>query len=246
MAGRIWTEEDINYLEEKWGVVSVDVIAKKLNRTILSVRKKASYLKLGKWIDNIQYIKFKDLIIALGYSRSGYCYLKKKLKDLDFPILIKKVSKMKIEVVDIEEFWKWAEKNKNELNFANFNEGVLGKEPNWVKEKRKADQINPAKVNVKKRWTKEEDNLLIAKVKSNNYTYKMISEDLFRTESAIKRRLINLNVPYRPIPEEWKLWSEEEENKAITLREQGYDCFAIGRILGRTQMSVVDKLRSYF
>ncbi|EIA17562.1 hypothetical protein [Clostridium perfringens] len=42
MAGRIWTEEDINYLEEKWGVVSVDVIAKKLNRTILSVRKKAS------------------------------------------------------------------------------------------------------------------------------------------------------------------------------------------------------------
>lgn len=246
MAGRKWTEEEVVYLEERWGVVSIDVIAKKLNRTVGSVRKKAYYLKLGKWIDNIQYIKFKDLIIALGYSRSGYGYLKKKLKDLDFPILVKKVSKMKIEVVDVEEFWKWAEKNKNELNFANFNDGVLGKEPSWVKEKRKADQINPAKVNVKKKWTKEEDNLLIAKVKSNNYTYKMISEDLFRTESAIKRRLIDLNVPYRPIPEGWKSWSEEDEKKAIILRKKGYDCFAIGRILGRTQMSVDDKLRSYF
>ncbi|XZI50808.1 hypothetical protein ACSXD3_12960 [Clostridium perfringens] len=246
MAGRIWTEEDINYLREKWGLVSVDVIAKKLNRTVISVRKKASYLKLGKWIDNIQYIKFRELIMALGYSESGYCYLKKKFKLLNFPMISKKVSKMKIEVVDIEEFWKWAEKNKSELNFANFNEGVLGKEPNWVKEKRKSDQINPAKVNVKKRWTKEEDNLLIAKVKSNTYTYKMISEDLFRTESAIKRRLMDLNVPYRPIPEGGKPWSEEEENKAIMLREKGYDCFAIGRILGRTQMSVDDKLRSYF
>ena len=40
LAGRIWTEEDINYLEEKWGSASVDIIAKKLNRTIVSVRKK--------------------------------------------------------------------------------------------------------------------------------------------------------------------------------------------------------------
>ena len=246
MAGRIWTEEDINYLEEKWGSVSVDIIAKKLNRTIVSVRKKASALKLGKWINNTQYIKFKDLIISLGYSRSGYGYLKNKLKELGFPVLVKKVSKMKIEVVDIEEFWEWAEKNKSELNFANFNDGALGKEPSWVKEKRKADQMNPAKVNVKKRWTKEEDNLLIAKVKSNTYTYKMLSEDLSRTETAIKRRLMDLNVPYRPIPEGWKPWSEEEENKALTLKEKGYDCFAIGRILGRTQMSVDDKLRSCF
>ncbi len=106
--------------------------------------------------------------------------------------------------------------------------------------------MNPAKVNVKKRWTKEEDNLLIAKVKSNTYTYKMLSEDLSRTETAIKRRLMDLNVPYRPIPEGWKPWSEEEENKALTLKEKGYDCFAIGRILGRTQMSVDDKLRSCF
>lgn len=246
MAGRIWTEEDINYLEEKWGSVSVDIIAKKLNRTIVSVRKKASALKLGKWIDNIQYIKFRELIMALGYSESGYCYLKKKFKLLNFPMISKKVSKMKVEVVDIEEFWKWAEKNKSELNFANFKEGSLGKEPSWVKEKRKADRMNPAKVNVKKRWTKEEDNLLIAKVKSNTYTYKMLSEDLSRTETAIKRRLMDLNALYRPIPDGGRTWSKAEENKAIILKEKGYDCFAIGKILGRTQMSVDDKLRSCF
>lgn len=244
MAGRKWTEEEVAYLEERWGVVSVDVIANKLNRTVISVRKKASLLNLGKWINNIQHIKFRELIMALGYSESGYCYLKKKLKTLEFPIAVKKVSKMKVEVVDIEEFWKWAEQNKNELNFANFNEGCLGKEPDWVKEKRIADKMNPAKTKVKKRWTKEEDNLLIAKVKSNTYTYKMLSEDLVRSENAIKRRLMNLNVPYRPVPEGWKSWSEEEENKALTLKEKGYDCFAIGKILGRTQMSVSDKLRS--
>lgn len=185
------------------------------------------------------------MIITLGYSRSGYGYLKNKLKELGFPVLVKKVSKMKIEVVDIEEFWKWAEENKGELNFANFKEGSLGKEPSWVKEKRKADRMNPAKVNVKKRWTKEEDNLLISKVKSNTYTYKMLSEDLSRTETAIKRRLMDLNVPYRPIPDGGRTWSKAEENKAIILKEKGYDCFAIGKILGRTQMSIDDKLRSY-
>lgn len=244
MAGRKWTEKEVDYLKEKWGVVSIDIIAKKLNRTIVSVRKKATSLGLGRWIDNIQYIKFKELILTLGYSNSGYCNLKKKLKTLNFPILIKTVSKMKIEVVDIEEFWKWTEKNKSILNFALLEPGTLGKEPDWVKEKRKADQMNPAKVKVKKRWTKEEDNLLIAKVKSNKYTYKMLSEEFSRTETAIKRRLSNLNTLCRPIPEIWKPWSEEEEIKALTLKEKGYDCFSIGKILGRNQMSVDNKLRA--
>ena len=37
------------------------------------------------------------------------------------------------------DFWKWAEQNQNFLDFSNFEENVLGVEPDWAKRKRKND-----------------------------------------------------------------------------------------------------------
>ena len=197
---------------------------------------------LGKHLENREGMLFRDLLEALGYSRFN-SYTVKRLKKLDFPFIYKASVNKKFRMVKIEEFWKWAEKNKGELNFANFPKNALGKEPDWVDEKRKIDLMNPSKVNYRRKWTKDEDRLLIEKVKSNRYTYQMISRDLNRTECAISRRLLYLGVPYRPIPQDNHIkWTVEENLKMIELHKRGYDTNAISKILNKTQLSICSRL----
>lgn len=43
-------------------------------------------------------------------------------------------------VIKIDEFWDWAEKNKEVVRFNKLEENALGKEPKWVKEKRYLDK----------------------------------------------------------------------------------------------------------
>ena len=67
-----------------------------------------------------------------------------QLKKLNIP-LVKVVRCQSKEMVDMRKFWEWAEENKKQLNFAKFEKGALGKEPDWVDEKRKLDYKNPTK-----------------------------------------------------------------------------------------------------
>ena len=43
----------------------------------------------------------------------------------------------------MEEWWEWAEKNRDLLDFSIFEEKILGEEPAWAKEKRKHDTMKP-------------------------------------------------------------------------------------------------------
>ena len=49
------------------------------------------------------------------------------------------VKNNRFRVIDIDDFWKWAEKNKSILDFSRFEKYGLGAEPEWVDIKRKAD-----------------------------------------------------------------------------------------------------------
>lgn len=117
-------------------------------------------------------------------------------------------------MIDIEDFWKWAEKNKSLLDFSRFDKYTLGAEPDWVDEKRKADfkklqlhgQHNAA-------WTKAEDDRLRYLLEKNRYTYSELAQELRHSEGAIKRRILDLGIETRPVrcpPEngqrkKWKL-----------------------------------------
>ena len=239
---RTWTDEECSFLEEKWGVFTIPTLAKILGRSIGAVKQKANRMGLGTHLENREEITFRNLLEALGYSRYN-SYLVNRLRKLDFPFVYKASIKKKFRMVKIDEFWKWAEKNKCEINFAKFPKNALGKEPKWVDEKRRADLMNPSKVNPRRKWTKDEDRLLIEKVKSNRYTYQMLSRDLNRTECAISRRLLYLGVPYRPIPQDNHIkWTVEENLKMIELHKRGYDTNAISKILNKTQLSICSRL----
>ena len=107
--GRTWTKEEIYYLSDKYGQTSIKQIAKNLNRTQSAVRNKITRLKLGKFLENGDYIVFNQLKIALGYSGSGSYMNKSWIKDRGLPVHRKKVENNYFTVIKIDEFWKWAD-----------------------------------------------------------------------------------------------------------------------------------------
>ena len=51
-APSMWTKEEEQYLRESWGYISVEAIAKKMNRSLNSIKSKATKMKLGASIEN--------------------------------------------------------------------------------------------------------------------------------------------------------------------------------------------------
>ncbi|MFL0167688.1 hypothetical protein [Candidatus Clostridium helianthi] len=243
MGAKNWTKEEVGLLEDKWGSTPIPQIAKQLGRTIHSIKCKAYKIGLDTFIDCGEYVTFNKFTKAIGYGGS-YGYLEKRLLKLDFPLKHKKSIKMRYKVVYIKDFWIWAEQHKQDISFAKFEKGMLGEEPDWVQEKRKADSSNPSKLNHNRKWTKAEDNLLIEKTKLCRYTYKDLARDFNRTENAIKRRLHDLAVPYRPVPLDTHVkWTDEENKKMFELHEKGYDTYAIAQALNKTHLSISDRLK---
>ena len=61
---RTWTKEEIEYLKEKWGNVSIPIQSKKLNRSVNAVKLKAVRLNLGPMLENGAYETLNQLAIA--------------------------------------------------------------------------------------------------------------------------------------------------------------------------------------
>lgn len=237
-----WTQEELDFLEEKWGVLSKNLIAKKLNRSLNSVIVKAVRLGLGRYINARDEITLNLLINTLGYKNS-YSWVSKKFENHNIPIKKMKIIDKSVKMVNINEFWEWAEKNKEILNFADFEEGALGKEPLWVKEKRNIDKNSLNKINRNRLWTKYEEQLLISKVKSMRYTYEELSKEFNRTEGAIKSRLNKLQTPYRPLERDRHIiWTEEENNTLLQMYKDGYGANQIARKINKSEFSVKERV----
>lgn len=207
---RRWTKEEVNYLFEQWGTVNIKTISKKLGRTESAISNKAFRLGLGKQIESGEYVTVNQLFIALGYASFDSTKLESWVKNRKFPIKYKVLRKRKFKVIYIDDFWKWAEKNKNFIDFSKFTKYMLGKEPKWVESKRQNDILKSSKYKSSK-WTQKEDEYLIFLVNQFKYSYQEISQLTGRTVGAISRRLVDLNVKSRPIrANTHNKWTEEE------------------------------------
>lgn len=137
--GRTWTPDDIEYLQDKWGVVSIKGIAKHLGRSLNSVKFKAAKVGLGDPRMNFEGITVCQLAKALGRE---YGILKVWILKYGMPAR-KKVfcQDSRVLIIGYDDFWKWAEQYKELLNLAKMEENLIGPEPPWVKIKRKADLL---------------------------------------------------------------------------------------------------------
>lgn len=133
-----WTDEETELLREWWGTVSYKELAKRFNRSVLSVTNRANYIGLGASCDADKFLTFRTVYNALyGYNPSvkGEQRLFKK----GFPVKVKIFCKKRYKLVEPDALWEWLKNHKDEFDFTRFSEYALGPEPDWVKEKRKSD-----------------------------------------------------------------------------------------------------------
>ena len=237
---RPWTEEEEEFLAENWGMFSMEHIAKKLNRTPHAIQIRAVKLGLGPFLESGDYITLNQLLLQLrGYN--GRTYTVKQWIEKGLPVKTKKVKSSSFKVVNLDDFWEWAEKNRTLIDFSKLEENALGKEPDWVKEQRKAD------IEMKKfkrgPWTKAEDKRLINLLREFRWTYKEISEKLNRTEGAIKRRMLDLGLKERPVRmSNHNPWTKEEEEIVIELYNKGYQPDIMTQYINRSAQAIRGKI----
>ncbi|MED1125307.1 hypothetical protein [Bacillus atrophaeus] len=236
--GKLWSKEEIDFLQERWGSVSIKRIAKNLNRTTNAVKTKAQRIGLGDARTHYDGITAYQLSLALNVS---YSTIKSWIDKHDFPVKQKLFAeKERVNVVSYDDFWKWAENHKQMIDFSKVEPLILGAEPEWVEVKRGADKIRKKNVSP---WTKEEENKLRGMVNSYQYTYPEIAKALGRTEGAIKRRLKELDIKARPLrlSNHVKYTSKEVET-IVDLYNKGYSLEVISERVGKSALGVRGKL----
>lgn len=235
-----WKQDEVEYLMSKWGQISIIAIATKLCRTESAIINKARRLKLGPHLENGDCISLNQLYMAMRGTWGG-TYTKQQWIEKGLPVRTHKVKNCSFVVVNLDDFWKWAKKNRTILDFSKLEENILGKEPDWVKEQRKIDQLNSYFKRTP--WTTEEDNLLKDLLKQYRYTYKELSIRLRRSEGAIKKRVIELDIKHRPLRmPNHNPWTVEETNQLIELYNKGHGRNTIARYIDRSSQACSGKI----
>ena len=114
---RRWTQEEIDYITENFGTVSLSAMGRRLGRSPEAVKLKAARLGMRDMLHSGDMITFFELVQAVG-SAGSYSWVRQKWERYGFPFHRRKVINNSFLMVDIGEFWKWAEQHKDILNFA--------------------------------------------------------------------------------------------------------------------------------
>lgn len=241
-----WTPEDEVILCECWGTMTVAGLCKKLNRSKNAVMMKVNRLGLPPYLESGEYITMRQLILALGYSGSSDSYkIKSWLQNRGFPVRNKRHTKKVVRVVFLDEFWKWAEKNRSFLDFSKMEPLALGAEPEWVAEQRRKD-FQAFAIQRKDPWTPEEDGRLKILVEQQRYGYAELSEMLRRSAGAIQRRCTDLSLKARPVKADnhgsTATWTKEDFDKLADGIRRGDSYTLIGKAIGKSEKAVRGKV----
>lgn len=245
MGRKNWTADDIEQLREGWGCHGgLPKLASEMGRSVNALKVKATRLGLGPWLDGQDYITLHQLIRLLkGGPRpdSGYAYTRMRLERMGLRIRRKRVWNGCFLVVDIDDFWACAGEHRGALDFSRLEEGILGREPDWVKEKRRQDILNSRPICPKNTpWSPQED-IALRQAIAAGATYADLLGTLCRTSGAIRRRIHDLGLP-KPARAAIQPWSEADLERLMRLRAAGWSGDRIARELGRSPEAVRGKL----
>jgi len=178
---------------------------------------------------------------ALGRGNVHTYTLTSWVANRGLPVKYKKSISKAYRIVYLNDFWKWAEKNRKHVGFAKMPEGILGKEPSWVKEQRKSDEL--AAMYKKTPWTPEEDALLRSLLKTFKYSYRELSVRMQRTDGAIRRRMTDLGLKERPLREPPNsIWTQEQEQTVIDMYSKGHRTDVMAEYVGKSAHAIEGKI----
>ena len=139
---RYWTKEEEELLTDLWGTMSIESVAKKLDRTPSSIMNKVYLLKLGSVSENnYEGLKIQEICDLFNVNRT---IVEIFWITLGLKCKTRKISeKTSYKYVEIKDLFQFLEANQNIWDSRNLEVDILGKEPNWLKEKRKRDINKP-------------------------------------------------------------------------------------------------------
>lgn len=235
-----WTSEELNYLTERWGAVSAKGIAIHLCRSLSAIIQKSQKIGLGDPTLHFDGITICQLMQALNKSYSSvYAWI----RDYGMPVKSKVfVKDLRVKVIAYKDFWEWAECNKELLNFAKMEPNLMGAEPDWVKIKRRADQLRSQKTWQSVKWSIEEDQRLRQLINLPGMTYTELSIQLNRSVPSIKRRMYDLYIVHKLKRARNDKYSEGDIERLSIMAQQGHAYETIARELGKSALGVRGKL----
>ena len=241
---KFWTEEEIEYLEESWGKYSAPSIAKKLNRTLCGVQQKAIKLGLGSSVANSDMVPFIDLLREFDIEKNySSCY--ESFTKAGFKIYTFRNNTRFFNMIDLDEFWEFAEKNPHFFDFSKLELNALGKEPEWVKNVRREHYKQRVyKKNARSSWSEREIKELVRLTTVYHLPCVEIAARLNRTETAIIRKMIELKIKdpfYNKTEHAVWLPEELEAVEDMVVASKSYE--AIGLALNRSANSIRSKLK---
>lgn len=182
----VWSSEEIEYLKENVGLVKVTTISRNLGRTYTSVILKLKRLGLNNTKQQNGMITMNELAEILGVDRNTV----KGWVDRHHLRCTKKVTKKerKFTFIHTSDFWRWAEKNKDKVQFKNIEPNIIVPEPDWVDEERRKELCRGTdKKRPYKPWTTQE-NQEVVMLRKTGKTYKEIGERLGRSAVSVEKQ----------------------------------------------------------
>ncbi len=227
---KAWSNEDVEFLEDNFGIKSVKTLAKCLDRTEDAVIIKAKRLGLGCINQSSELLTLRDIYRAIGADMKTV-----KIWIRKYGLIASKRTLSKEKAywrISLNNFWKWAEEHQDLVKWSKFPVNILGKEPKWAAAARKKDLERPKKEAYK--WTNSEDQILTMYWNANKDA-KDIAEIMHRSKQGILRRAARLRLERRNIQLPFK---SIEDEILINMKLQGYRDIDIAEELGRSYGSV--------
>ena len=174
-----WTEKECDYLKESWGKLKLSSIAKKLNRTENAILHMAYTLNLG---EQVNWYTCREIQEMTGIHRASIINLINRY-DLDH---FRGKTGHKSYQMNEDQIRAMLTKVPHLWNYYNLTIDLWSTKPQWLKDKIEADKNKSKKTN--KRWSEEEDFILLDRI-NNNYSIERIAMETGRNYRSIKNRL---------------------------------------------------------
>lgn len=181
---KVWSDDELLFLEDHIGMYKVSTIAQKLERSYESVRVKMTRLKIANTRQHTGLVTIGELAALLKADRATVRGWTRK-HGLPFSQKITRKSR-KFSFIDPTDFWNWAELHKEKVQFSNIEPQTLLPEPEWVAEERAKDKYIKKK-RTYQTWTTKEDDRLV-ELRNQGYKYKEIGLLMNRSAISVERR----------------------------------------------------------
>ena len=177
---------EIEYINDNWGIISITKISNYLKRSPYALIRYCENHQIGGAYTNSLYLTLNEVAKILNVDVTTIH--KVWIPNFNFPVIKKKYNVRFVYRVDIDKLLNWCKYNQDRFSTINMEKYALGKEPDWLIEKRKRDFNS---IPARQEWSEALENQLLQYV-IKGLSNKEIAIKMNRTDKSISRKKCRL------------------------------------------------------